>query len=290
MNETPCFSSRQLPKEIRCAISLNMKAGLQRKFILIASMVAIATVTGPFGTFEQLSLIERFFYWAIGISLISVCMIIGIEGMSRMRLLKDRIFAQVLAGAVLAGPFGALIILALDAYFRGVSFTLGGIGFRWVFVSLVGLGVGLIERSIRPMLKKSQQVELVMPGKPADEAATPINGAAHHREPPLFLRNLPENLGHSIISISTQDHYLDVVTQDGSDRILKRMSDAIAELNGYPGMQIHRSHWVALDAIEDMERDGRNVRVRLKNGEVLPVSRPNVEPLAAALGRDEQSI
>ena len=265
-----------------------MRAGFKRKVVLIASMVAIATVTGPFGTFDNMHLIQRFFYWAIAMTAVSACMIVGIEGMSRIPALKDRIFLQVLAGAILAGPFGALVINGLDVYFRGATISLYGLGFRWIFVSLVGIGVGLIERSIRPMLLDDYKVAEAHAATPV--TTTPAEGATPKHEPPLFLRNLPESLGQSIISISTQDHYLDVVTQEGSDRILKRMSDAIAELNGYPGMQIHRSHWVALDAIVDLERDGRNVRVRLKNGEVLPVSRPNVEPLAMALGRDEQSI
>jgi DNA-binding LytR/AlgR family response regulator len=52
-----------------------------------------------------------------------------------------------------------------------------------------------------------------------------------------------------------------------------RMRDAIDELEGVRGLQVHRSWWVANDAVERVERDGDRLRLRLVNGLVVPVAR-----------------
>ena len=39
------------------------------------------------------------------------------------------------------------------------------------------------------------------------------------------------------------------------------------------GMRIHRSHWVAFDAVEALEREGAKLLVKMRGGAVLPVSR-----------------
>ena len=72
--------------------------------------------------------------------------------------------------------------------------------------------------------------------------------------------------------LRTEDHYLRIHTTAGSDLILFRLKDALAELDGADGRQVHRSYWVARDAIETSERKGRKVILVLKNGENVPVS------------------
>jgi len=39
---------------------------------------------------------------------------------------------------------------------------------------------------------------------------------------------------------------------------------------------VHRSWWVAADAVTGAERDGRNWRLRLSNGLLVPVARNSV--------------
>ncbi len=70
-----------------------------------------------------------------------------------------------------------------------------------------------------------------------------------------------------------QDHYVDVRTDKGGTLVLMRLADAIAETEGVAGLQIHRSHWVALEGIEKaVRRDGR-LLLRMRDGTELPVSR-----------------
>ncbi|QGZ96942.1 Response regulator of the LytR/AlgR family protein [Terricaulis silvestris] len=98
-----------------------------------------------------------------------------------------------------------------------------------------------------------------------------------------FAERLPAKLkGAVIYAVSAEDHYLRLHTSKGSDLILMRLSDAIAELDGLEGAQTHRSWWVARDAVESARRDGDKMVLTLKGGAEAPVSRPNVKPLRDA--------
>jgi hypothetical protein len=98
-----------------------------------------------------------------------------------------------------------------------------------------------------------------------------------------FLERMPAKLkGAAIYAVSAEDHYLRLQTSKGSDLILMRLSDAIAELDGLEGAQTHRSWWVARDAVESARRDGDKMVLTLKGGAEAPVSRPNVRPLREA--------
>ena len=101
--------------------------------------------------------------------------------------------------------------------------------------------------------------------------------------PPKFLQRLPVRLrGAEIYAVEAQDHYLKLHTSKGSDLILMRLSDAIAELEGVEGAQTHRSWWVARSALADARRgDGRAV-LKLKDGGEAPVSRRYIRALRQA--------
>ena len=92
--------------------------------------------------------------------------------------------------------------------------------------------------------------------------------------PPKFLERLPLKLrGAEVWAVTAEDHYLRLHTSKGQDLILMRLSDAIAELEGIEGAQVHRSWWVARDAVTDAERgDGRAI-LTLRDGSKVPVSR-----------------
>ena len=97
-----------------------------------------------------------------------------------------------------------------------------------------------------------------------------------------FLDRLPASLGTELLALEMEDHYVRAHTPLGSELVLMRMRDAVAELDGIDGAQVHRSWWVARGAVEDVKRDGRNVRLVLDTGLEAPVSRANVKPLRDA--------
>ncbi|UUR09348.1 LytTR family DNA-binding domain-containing protein [Sphingomonas glaciei] len=69
------------------------------------------------------------------------------------------------------------------------------------------------------------------------------------------------------------DHYLRVHTTLGSDLILTRLSDAIAAIGPDAGLQVHRSWWVAHDAIVEFVRSQQRTYLKLNNGLLVPVGR-----------------
>ena len=58
--------------------------------------------------------------------------------------------------------------------------------------------------------------------------------------------------------------------------------DAMAHVAHIEGQQVHRSWWVARLAVEDVRRDGRNVRLVLAGGLEAPVARAQVSELRDA--------
>ncbi len=84
-----------------------------------------------------------------------------------------------------------------------------------------------------------------------------------------------------ILALSAEDHYLRVHTSAGESLILMRLYDAISELDGIEGSQIHRSWWVAKEAVADVVRGDGKVDLVLKGGLRAPVSRRYQKALKA---------
>ena len=59
-----------------------------------------------------------------------------------------------------------------------------------------------------------------------------------------------------LLHLHMQDHYVEVNTAAGSELLLLRFRDALREVEDVNGLQVHRSHWVARDAIAGVERRG----------------------------------
>ena len=115
------------------------------------------------------------------------------------------------------------------------------------------------------------------PPPPVPDAPEP---QANFQNPsPRFLDRLPAAIGTDLIALEMEDHYVRAHTALGSELVLMRMRDAVAELDGIEGEQVHRSWWVARGAVADVKREGRNVRLVLDNGIEAPVSRANLPVL-----------
>ena len=92
-------------------------------------------------------------------------------------------------------------------------------------------------------------------------------------QPPRFFKRLPVHLGHKLTHLSTRDHYVEAFTNRGSHLVLMRFSDALEEIAEMDGLQIHRSHWIAKNAVTGTARVDGRLFVELTGGTRLPVSR-----------------
>jgi hypothetical protein len=116
-------------------------------------------------------------------------------------------------------------------------------------------------------------------------ARTPVqtHAAAAGAKPARFIDRLPFRLkGAAIRAVQSEDHYLRIHTDRGSDLILMRLSDALTELEGLEGAQTHRSWWVARDAVRDVSRGDGRATLTLEGGIEAPVSRRYAKALRDA--------
>jgi DNA-binding LytR/AlgR family response regulator len=100
--------------------------------------------------------------------------------------------------------------------------------------------------------------------------------------PPRLIGRLPWDKRGALIALSVTDHYVHVTTTRGHEMLLMRLSDAITEADPTPGLQVHRSHWVALAAIATARRHGDGAVIGLTNGTEVPVSRGFLPAVLAA--------
>ncbi|WP_299350733.1 LytTR family DNA-binding domain-containing protein [uncultured Shimia sp.] len=220
-----------------------------------AAAYVLATGTfatlGPFGTFD-LAFWMRLIYWTLAIGAGWVFVSASIMTMRRKGLLHyESPILRLALSIMIAAPPTALVVLVLEEVFRpGDGPFLKPHVFLYVaFVCLV-IG-GTMIAYVRPRLTQPVKVPSYM----------------------IFMKRLPPQLGTDLLSLSSQDHYVEVTTTKGRDLIHMRLGDALEELRDYPGQQVHRSHWIAARAFSGTSRENNRLVVHLNDGRTLPVSR-----------------
>ncbi|MGD2134479.1 MAG: LytTR family DNA-binding domain-containing protein, partial [Maricaulaceae bacterium] len=161
----------------------------------------------------------------------------------------------VFSSAAAAAPV-VVAVIAVEIWAGGWRPTVANVGVVVFYVLLISLAV----TGIQILLVRAQK------GAPA------ADGAAPGRAP--FLDRLPSKLkGAQVLAVQAEDHYLRVHTSAGDDLILLRLSDAERELAPLDGLRVHRSWWVARDAVAEVDRAEGRMTLKLKNGLEAPVSR-----------------
>lgn len=227
---------------------------------------AVLGVFGPFGSFFNDVLIVRVAYWA------GIFLVCGLAFGLAFRLLAPRAYrAGVPAWAwipamalVVAIPLAGVTRLMAAALWPGIRQSVGPIEWygQTVLVSLAYVALyGVLRGRAAPAAALRAEVE---------------------PDAPRILRRLPSRLGQDLLCLSMEDHYVRLHTVQGSALVLMSLSQALEEVGGLEGLQVHRSWWVARKAVEGVVEDGRKLRIRLKGGIEAPVSRASVARLRAA--------
>ncbi|MDP1738498.1 MAG: LytTR family DNA-binding domain-containing protein [Caulobacter sp.] len=233
--------------------------------------LAIAALAGGFlaaaGAFQtgEAPVAIRFAYW-IGVMLVGATAGIVVSVLvDRGGWFDDR---PALQGSVIAAtltiPLTVMIWLISSFAFRGGRLELEAINY---FVGPVFI-VTCVMTALNYFTQRT----------PPETHAALAGGS-----PPRFLERLPARLrGAEIFAVEAEDHYLRLHTSKGQDLILMRLSDAVAELEGLEGAQVHRSWWVARAAVEDARRADGRATLTLKDGASAPVSRAYAKALRAS--------
>lgn len=125
--------------------------------------------------------------------------------------------------------------------------------------------------------------EPVMPGQ-ADLPAPPPADVPGDDSLQEFWERVPSRLGREIVALTAELHYLRVYTMRGEALIFMAFGRAVEALAACRGFQIHRSHWVALAHVVEIEQKDGKILCVLDTGLRLPVSRANRAAFRAALG------
>lgn len=251
-----------------------------RKLVIdLSVMVVIGVVLaliGPFGSFEA-SFPTRLTYWTgLGLAGYGCYRPIG-WAVERVGAALDLPVWLLWTAACLIATVPMTVVAAgIERLPRGLPLPgydvlAASYGYVLVVGAIVTLVFFLIERA------SAAPSSLVEARSTPDLPAVAGPGPAARQ--PRLLDRLPPHLGTDLIALEMEDHYVRAHTVLGSELILLRLRDAMAELDGIDGQQVHRSWWVARHAVDDVRRDGRNVRLVLPGGLEAPVARANVAAL-----------
>jgi len=89
----------------------------------------------------------------------------------------------------------------------------------------------------------------------------------------VLLDRLDPPFTDHLLRVEAQEHYVHLIGKAETRMILYRFNDIVRDLPEDKGMRVHRSHWVAYDAVSRMFFEGANLRLMLHDGVVIPVSR-----------------
>ena len=233
--------------------------GKWRGLLKALAFGALLGVTGPFGSQNALTPAVRYPFW----------LVLALAGFGAAaaaeRILSStvtgkgkavRIVAVAIASAV---PMTFIVAWAFSVVQQGRTYSPGQLLALFPFVALVQLLIALV----------------LYPDEPVTGAAAPPDeqpGAAPEY-PPEFLSKLPPAMRRDILALEAEDHYVRVHTLHGSALILMRLADAAAVIDPRLGLRVHRSWWVAREAVRALESTAGRTIIRLVDDTAVPISR-----------------
>jgi len=202
----------------------------RRAIVVLIGISIILAFVAPFDTHEIGPLVVRFGYWAVVVVFTALT-------------------ASFLGDAVMiacAGKISRHWAVALSALASAVGVCVVVMGLNWLIFGFAPMGP-----QTWSLVSTVFVISLVISGIFAFLDSQPIADSA----PPLLAR-LPFERRGALLSLSAEDHYVNVRTKKGNHMLLIRLADAMNEVGATEGFQVHRSHWVARAAIQSAKRDG----------------------------------
>ena len=230
--------------------ALLLKAVASGKEVVAGALMATMTLlfTAPFGS-HSLSTLHS-------IGIMAVALVLGLGASWIVAL-------PVLATGV-RGLTKAPVIIVLVSIASSVVLSLCLQAANWLLAGGLDLPVVTVFLRIFPVLFLAFWVGQTFATFPMSKLLS------RTRKAQTLVSRLAANKRGDLYSISSQDHYVEVITSRGSELIRMKMSEALADVEPGKGIQIHRSHWVSLAAIRIVNEQKK--QVELIDGRCLPVS------------------
>lgn len=237
----------------------DLRAVFARRLTLavLAGVAVVMGISGPFGTIDSLPLFPRLAYWAIVVPATYGAGYLG-SALVHPALPRGprfwRIALAAAASTLLVGPVLALV-------HAGFGLAAGNPAQMALLVAAIWVICVVVET-----------LGYLVAQQTAQDA--PPTAA--------ILRRVAPDKRAALVALSVEDHYVRIRTRKGEETVLMRLSDAIAETAPVAGLQVHRSHWVALDAVQQVRRRGDGALVQIAGGAEIPVSRAHLPKLRQA--------
>lgn len=258
-----------------------------RLFVLAASAGFLLAILGPFGTYRAMPLAERLLFWELVLLCAAALHVPALWLADRLGQLAGMppIIWVPGAGLAAAAPT-ALIVTGISATLYGLS-RAPAFANMYLFVVSISVPMQVLSyfvlsgsnRSLRHTPEPVASLPEPSAFLPHAEVAAP-SPVSEPEDIPLLDR-LPPQLGRKVQCLEMQDHYVRVHTLEGSTLLLMRLRDAEAEMGTMAGERVHRSWWVAREAVICVQRRGQSVALELANGLTVPVSRARLGALRA---------
>jgi DNA-binding LytR/AlgR family response regulator len=243
-----------------------MRAHLGHPATLVSllAVIAVLVLTGPFGTLDSLRAAPRAGYWgAVVVTTYATGAFVDIVVGPRL----DRL-GRALRIGLLAGMSG----LAITAVVTVINLALlgnvpggpGALGTLATIFAIAAIASGALRAA----------------GE--FQATTPATATTGAKARPALLDRLPVDKRGPLVSLSVEDHYVRVRTTRGEEMVLMRLVDAIREAAPVDGLRVHRSHWVARDAVRAVRREGDRAVLQMTSGGDIPASRSHIPALREA--------
>ena len=208
---------------------------------------------GPYGSYLNDGVVPRTVYW-IGMTMVGTVMIgVLVPLLFRLatRIGLPRLFSIVVAILVASAPIGFVSAIICRAVWGSIVSRLTWIDWysQAVLTSAIITGLWIV-----------------------------FEFAIEARRKPAAASTRPRILEPSgpVLCLQMEDHYVRIHRPTGSTLELLPLQEAIGRFGGADGLRVHRSWWVATQAVAGAERDARNWRLRLTNGLTVPVARNRV--------------
>jgi len=245
---------------------MQRQARLPRVWVALAALALILGLSGPFGTESAMRLAPRIGYWGL------IAVVTYFSGSLVVTLLTRR-FERTRPPFAIGFPVITLaiaVVVLAEVIFINWLVLGNAPQSSGEILSLAAnvLAVGIVVAGIILYFLRSRP-------RPATQAAEVPQG-------PRILQRMDLPKRGRLISLTVQDHYTEVATSNGTALVLLRLSDAIAEAEPLPGLQVHRSHWVVTGEVASARRDGAKAVLTMSDGRDIPVSRTYVRAVKDA--------
>jgi len=240
--------------------------------------VVAAVIAGPFDTLDRLTLGERIMYWS-GVIVLSV-----FTATLAQKLMSGSLKDASDGLVILVDSTVMTILFSPIAYVWTVLFfEIDANGGDFVHVVMNVMLVALVIFATRKLVfdwAKLTAFERSQSG--AIPGVRPPQDSVGHGQLRLARRIAEDDPG-PIRRIEAMDHFVTVFTEKDSYQLRLRFADAVDEMDGVPGLVTHRSHWVAREVVDKVERQNGRLFLRLSCGHRVPVSR-KYRPALEGLG------